>query len=49
MSQLNNKGPENLGSGTGRKLGLCQHSIHESVNNYQCGTGMGLRRKSDNH
>lgn len=42
MPQLNNKGPEGKGSGTGRKLGLC----NKYPENKNLGTGMGLRRKA---
>ncbi len=47
MSKLNGKGPENKGSGTGRKLGKCSH-LSENEKTEKLGKGMGLRRKAGN-
>ena len=44
MPHLNYKGPENKGSKTGRKLGIC-NTIKE-IKDYELGQGMGLKRKS---
>ena len=41
MAHLNHKGPEEKGSGTGRKLGLCNK--HPEIE--KLGVGMGLQRK----
>lgn len=43
MPQLDKTGPENKGSKTGRKLGLCHCS---GSSDYEIGQGMGLKRKS---
>jgi len=45
MSALNRKGPDNMGSQTGRKLGKCGNSTI-SDSGYVPGQGMGLRRKA---
>jgi len=45
MSKLNGKGPENKGSGTGRKLGKC-NNLSENEKALKMGTGMGKRRKA---
>jgi len=45
MSQLNGKGPEGKGSGTGRSLGKCKKdSPKEDIK--ILGTGQALRRKT---
>ena len=47
MARLNGKGPENEGSGTGRKLGNCSTmSDEEKVK--KLGVGMGKSRKAGN-
>lgn len=43
MPQLDHKGPELKGPGTGRKLGLCSN---QEDSHYVLGQGMGLKRKS---
>lgn len=48
MAQLNGKGPENNGSGTGRSLGNCCRSIEKNDIQYKLGQGMGKRRKAGN-
>ncbi|MBP1676622.1 MAG: hypothetical protein H6Q20_1181 [Bacteroidetes bacterium] len=45
MSALNRKGPDNMGSQTGRKLGKCGNNIIPD-SEYVPGQGMGLRRKA---
>ncbi len=44
MTQLNHKGPEDLGQKTGRKLGKCKKTEYEKTGKY--GKGEGLRRHS---
>ena len=44
MAHLNQKGPEENGSGTGRGLGLC----NKQTDNQKLGAGMGLRRNAEN-
>jgi hypothetical protein len=46
MPKLNGKGPENNGSGTGRRLGNCCKSKEQSTGMYNLGVGMGKRRKA---
>jgi len=46
MSFLNNKGPENKGSRTGRGLGKCKNPNEDSKNPNEFGKGMGMRRNS---
>lgn len=43
MPHLDHKGPENKGSGTGRRLGLCKK---EKKTDWPLGQGMGKRRRS---
>ncbi|PLX18524.1 MAG: hypothetical protein C0597_06090 [Marinilabiliales bacterium] len=43
MPQLDRTGPENKGSKTGRRLGMCKSS---EKSDSELGKGMGLRRKS---
>lgn len=45
MARLNGKGPEEKGCGTGRGLGVCNHSNAENATGIP-GKGMGLRRHS---
>ena len=47
MAHLNHRGPEEKGSKTGRKLGLCSKEPGEKPD-FQLGEGMGLKRKSEN-
>lgn len=44
MAQLSGSGPENKGTKTGRRLGLCDTSTEQTQG--IMGNGMGLRRKS---
>jgi hypothetical protein len=44
MSQLNQKGPENKGPKTGRKLGKCKKSEDEILD-FDFGEGMGKKRR----
>lgn len=46
MAQLNGKGPEDKGSGTGRGLGNCCRNKNMTSEKYQLGQGMGKRRKA---
>lgn len=48
MAKLNGKGPENNGSGTGRKLGKCCNNSELNFNLYKLGQGMGRRRNAGN-
>lgn len=45
MAQLNGKGPEDKGSGTGRNLGRCS-KLSESEKALKMGIGLGKRRKA---
>ena len=45
MAQLNGKGPENNGRGTGRKLGKCS-KLSENEKADKMGVGLGKRRKA---
>lgn len=46
MARLNGKGPEDRGSGTGRRLGNCSKSTQSNSIQYKLGEGMGKRRKA---
>lgn len=46
MAHLNHKGPDELGSKTGRKLGTCKKNESEQNEKNELGVGQGLRRKS---
>ena len=46
MAHLNQKGPDELGSKTGRKLGICKKKESELIKKNELGVGQGLRRKS---
>jgi len=50
MAHLNHKGPENKGSQTGRKLGLCKNKLTklESAEIKKLGKGQGKRRHNLN-
>ena len=48
MAHLNLKGPEEKGSQTGRKLGLCKKKSSEETQaeTYQLGVGLGKNKKN---
>jgi len=48
MPNLNHKGPENKGSKTGRKLGLCNKTEEELKQIGKLGQGQGKRHHSKN-
>lgn len=45
MAQLNHKGPNESGSKTGRKLGLCKTKPGDKIH-HQIGLGLGLAKHS---
>ena len=46
MPHLNHKGPDGLGSKTGRKLGKCKTTEAEQNEQNELGNGQGKRRNS---
>lgn len=48
MANMNEKGPDNNGSKTGRGLGKCVKIDGEKNPTYILGVGMGKRRKAGN-
>ncbi len=47
MSKLNGKGPENKGSGTGRRLGKCSGKVN-ALDKINLGQGLGKRKNAGN-